>query len=135
MAIAPSTSPLEEGERFTLKCMANKSLHLQNTPSLSWLDSAGNRIITGEGISVGLTVQPSDGMVMKTLTFDSLDRTHSMEYRCNATIVFSPPPYIVSKEALWDVVVECEPHSQPPHAIFSTYSEKNGEPGNEVSYL
>ena len=57
---------------------------------------------------MGLTVQPSDGRVMKTLTFDSLDRTHSMEYRCNATIAFRPPPYEISKQALWDVIVECE---------------------------
>ena len=31
-----------------------------------------------------------------------------MEYRCNTTIRFIPPPYSVSKEALWDVVLDSD---------------------------
>ena len=31
-----------------------------------------------------------------------------MEYRCNGTIRFTPPPYSVSKAAFWDVVVDSE---------------------------
>ena len=68
----------------------------------------GNRIVTSDGISVGLTVESGRGMVMRTLTFDSLDRSHSMEYRCTATITFLPPPHVISKEAIWDLVVKSE---------------------------
>ena len=112
LSVAITTSELstslEEGQRFTLTCVANKSVHLQDTPSINWYDSMGNRIITDAGITVGLTVETGSGTVSKSLTFDSLDRSHSMEYRCNATIRFTPPPYSVNKAALWDVVVDSE---------------------------
>ena len=51
----------------------------------------GNRILNDEGITVGHFTESGDGMVMRTLTFDSLDKSHIMEYRCNATITFRPP--------------------------------------------
>ena len=110
LSITITSSPysLQEGERFTLTCTANKSLHLQNTPSVNWYDGMGNQIVNDENIRVGHLAESSDGMVMKTLTFDSLDRSHTMQYRCNATITFRPPPYIVSKEAIWNLVFQGE---------------------------
>ena len=106
VAITSSPSSLQEGERLTLTCTANKSLYLQNTPSVNWYNGMGNRIVTDEEIRVGHTVESGDGRVMTTLTFDSLDRSHTMQYRCNATITFHPPPYIMSKEAIWVLIVQ-----------------------------
>ena len=65
----------------------------------------GNRILNDEGITVGHFTESGDGMVMRTLTFDSLDKSHIMEYRCNATITFRPPPHIISKQAIWAALV------------------------------
>ena len=93
---------------MTLTCTANKSLYLKNTPSVNWYDGMGNRIVTDEGIRVGHLTDSDDGMVMKTLTFDSLDRSHVMEYRCNVTITFRPPPHSISKQAIWAALVQCE---------------------------
>ncbi len=102
-----TTSPTtpREGKNFTLSCFVRKSPQLQSTPTVDWYDGMGNRIVTDGGIRVGLLVESGDGTVMKSLTFASLDTSHSLEYRCNATLRFVPPPYIVSKEAFWDVVV------------------------------
>ena len=101
------TSP-QEGKNFTLTCVVRKSSHLQSIPSIDWYDAMGNRIVTDGGIRVGLLVESGDGTVMKSLTFASLDTSHSMEYRCNATLRFRPPPYIISKEAVWDLLVQRE---------------------------
>ena len=68
----------------------------------------GNWIVTDIGIRVGLLVESGDGTMMKSLTFASLDTSHSMEYKCSATIRFRPLPYIISKEAVWDLVVNGE---------------------------
>ena len=105
-----TTSPTtpREGNNFTLNCVVRKSPHLQSIPTVDWYDGMGNRIVTDGGIRLGLLVESGDGTVMKSLTFASLDTSHSMEYRCNATVRFRPPPYIISKEALWDLVVHCE---------------------------
>ena len=105
-----TTSPTtpREGENFTLNCVVRKSPHLLSTPMVDWYDDMGNRIVTDSGIRLGLLVESGDGTVMKSLTFASLDTSHSMEYRCNATLRFRPPPYIVSKQALWDLVIQCE---------------------------
>ena len=105
-----TTSPTtpREGENFTLSCVVRKSPHLQSTPTVDWYDGMGNRIVTDGGIRLGLLVESGDGTLMRSLTFASLDTSHSMEYRCNATLRFRPPPYIVSKQALWDLVVHCE---------------------------
>lgn len=108
VSIAPSMSSPNEGDSFTLTCTANKSLHLLNSPTINFYDDMGNRIVTSDGIRVGLTVESGSGMVMRTLTFESLDKSHSIEYRCNATITFAPPPYIISREAIWDLVVKSE---------------------------
>ena len=67
-----------------------------------------NRIVNDEGIRVGHLAESNDGMVMRTLTFASLDRSHVMEYRCNATINFRPPPYVMSKEAIWAILFRGE---------------------------
>ena len=101
-----SSSPTipREGEAFTLKCVATKSPHLQNTPTIDWYDAMGNRIVTDGVIRLGLLVESGDGTVMRSLTFTSLDTSHSMEYRCNAIIRFFPPPYIMTREAVWDLV-------------------------------
>ena len=107
LVTTPPTTPLE-GKNFTLSCVVRKSPHLQSTPTVDWYDDMGNRIVTDGGIRLGLLVESGDGTVMKSLTFASLDTSHSMEYRCNATLRFRPPPYIVSKQALWDLVVHCE---------------------------
>lgn len=64
--------------------------------------------MTDGGIRLGILVASGDGTVMRALTFSSLDTSHSMEYRCNATIRFRPPPFVISKEAVWDLVVHCE---------------------------
>ena len=101
------TSP-QEGKNFTLTCVVRKSPHLQSTPTVDWYDAMGNRIVTDGGIRLGLLVESGDGTVMKSLMFASLDTSHSMEYRCNATLRFHPPPYIISKEAIWDLLVQCE---------------------------
>ena len=108
VALVPSNSTLNEGDRFTLTCMANRSLYLQNSPTINFYDNMGNRIVTSDGISVGLTVESGSGTVLRTLTFDSLDRSYSMEYRCTATVTFLPPPHTISREAIWDLVVKSE---------------------------
>ena len=107
LSVLVTTSPTtpREGKNFTLSCVVRKSPHLQSTPTVDWYDGMGNRIVTDGGIRVGLLVESGDGTVMKSLTFASLDTSHSMEYKCNATIRFHPLPYIISKEALWDLVV------------------------------
>ena len=89
-------------------CMATKSLHLQRIPTVDWYDAMGNQIVTDEGIRLGFLVESGDGTVMRSLTFGSLDTSHSMEYRCNTTIMLLPPPYIITKEAIWDLVVQRE---------------------------
>ena len=106
VTISPTTP--REGKNFTLSCVVRKSPHLQSIPTVDWYDDMGNRIVTDGGIRLGLLVESGDGTVMKSLTFSSLDTSHSMEYRCNATLRFRPPPYIVIKQALWDLVVHCE---------------------------
>jgi hypothetical protein len=102
-----TTSPTtpREGKNFTLSCVVRKYPQLQSTPMVDWYDGMGNRIVTDGGIRVGLLVESGDGTLMKSLTFASLDTSHSMEYICNATLRFLPPPYNVSKEAVWDLVV------------------------------
>ena len=93
---------------FTLVCMATISPHLQSTPTVDWYDAMGNRIVTDDGIRPGLLVESGDGTVIRSLRFDSLDMSHSMEYRCNVTIRLLPPPYVISKQAVWDLIVQCE---------------------------
>ena len=104
------TSPTtpREGKNFTLNCVVRTSPSLQSVPTVNWLDGTGNQIVTDGGIRVGLLVKSGDGTVMKSLMFASLDTSHSMEYKCNATIRFRHPPYIISKEAVWDLVVNGE---------------------------
>ena len=104
---SPSLSP-QEGEVFTLVCMATVSPHLQSTPTVDWYDAMGNRIVTDDGIRLGLLVESGDGTVMRSLMFSSVDTSHSMEYRCNVTIGLLPPPYVISKQAIWDLVVQRE---------------------------
>ena len=110
LSVLVTTSPTtpQEGKNFTLSCVVRKSPHLQSTPMVDWYDGMGNRIVTDGGIRVGLLVESGDGTVMKSLMFASLDTSHSMEYKCNATIRFRHPPYIISKEAVWDLVVNGE---------------------------
>jgi hypothetical protein len=105
-----TTSPTtpREGKNFTLSCVVRKSPQLQSTPMVDWYYDVGNRTVTDGGIRVGLLVEYGDGTVMKSLTFSSLNISYSMEYRCNATLQFLPPLHIVSKEAVWDLVVYCE---------------------------
>ena len=91
--------------------MATISPHLQSTPTVDWYDARGNRIVTDDGIRLGLLVESGDGTVMRSLMFSSVDTSHSMEFRCNATIQLLPPPYVISKQAIWDLTVQCE--SQP----------------------
>ena len=88
--------------------MVRKSPHLLNTPTIDWYDAMGNRIVSDGGIRLGLLVESGDNTVMRSLTFASLDTSHSMEYRCSATIRFSPPPHIINKEAIWNLVVHGE---------------------------
>ena len=106
LSVTSSAIPPREGSGFSLTCMAQKSPYLQSTPTIDWYDSMGNRIVTDGGIRLGLPVESSDGTVVRSLTFVSLDSSHTMEYRCNATIRFLPPPYIISKEAVWNLVVQ-----------------------------
>ena len=108
MLITTSLTTPREGKNFTLSFMVRKSPHLHNIPTIDWYDGMGNRIVTDGGIRVGLLVEPGDGTVMRSLTFASLDTSHSMEYRCNTNIRFRPPPYTISKEAVWDLVVQSE---------------------------
>ena len=105
-----TTSPTtpQEGNNFTLSCVVRKSPHLQSTPTVDWYDGMGNRIVTDVGIRLGLLVESGDGTVMRSLTFASLDTSHPMDYRCNANIQLRPPPYTISKEAVWDLVVQSE---------------------------
>ena len=105
MLITTSPTTPREGKNFTLSCVIRKSPHLQSIPTVNWYDGMGNRIVTDGGIRLGPLVESGDGTLMKSLIFSSLDTSHSMEYRCNATLRFRPPPYIVSKEAVWDLVV------------------------------
>ena len=108
LSVLVTTSPTtpREGNNFILSCVVRKSPHLQSTLTVDWYDGMGNRIVTDGGVRLGLLVESGDGTVMRPLTFASLDTSHSMEYRCNATVRFRPPPYIISKEALWDLVVQ-----------------------------
>ena len=61
--------------------------------------------MTDGGIRVGILLVSGDGTVIRSLTFLSLETTHTMEYRCNATIRFNPHPYITSKQAVWALAV------------------------------
>ena len=106
MNVTTSAIPPKEGSAFSLTCTAQKSPHLQSTPTVDWYDSMGNRIVTDGGIRLGLLVESGDGTVVRSLTFISLNTTHTMEYRCSATIRFLPPPHIVSKEAVWNLIVQ-----------------------------
>lgn len=103
--ITSSSTLPQEGSAFSLTCVAIKSSLLQNTPTIDWYNAAGNRIVTDAGIRVGLLVESGDGTVIRSLTFLNLDTTHSMEYKCNTTIRFSPPPYVISKQAVWALTV------------------------------
>ena len=111
--VIKSASQPKEGSDFSLICVAGKSPHLQSTPTIDWYDSMGNQIVTDERIRLGLLVESGDGTVVRSLTFVSLDLSHAMEYRCNATIRFLPPPYIISKEAIWNLIVERKPYLLP----------------------
>ena len=108
LSVTSSATPPKEGSGFSLTCMARKSPHLLSTPTIHWYDFMGNRIVTDGAIRLGLLVESGDGTVVRSLTFVSLDPSHTMEYRCNATIRFLPPPYIISKEAVWTLVVQGE---------------------------
>ena len=108
LSVTSSAIPPRMGSGFSLTCMAQKSPHLLSTPTIDWYDSMGNKIVTDRGIRLGSPVESSDGTVVRSLTFVPLEPSHTMEYRCNATIRFLPPPYIISKEAIWNLVVQGE---------------------------
>ena len=105
--LTASPSIPQQNSAFILTCLATKSPHLTQTPTIDWYDAGWNRIVTDleRGIRVGEIVVTSDGTVIRSLTFLSLDVSHSMDYRCNASIQFLPPPYIVSKEVVWNLIV------------------------------
>ena len=56
--------------------------------------------MTDGGIRLGLLVESEDGTVMRSLTFASLDTSHSMEYSYYSVQASS---YIINKEAAWDL--------------------------------
>ena len=128
--VTASSSTPQQNSAFVLTCLATKSSHLQQIPTIDWYNAEGNRIVTdlSGGLRVGQLVVTSDGTVIRSLTFLSLDVSHSMEYRCNASIRFIPPPYIVSKEAAWNLVVYAGPskctHTIATHStiIYKEYS-------------
>ena len=76
------------GEAFSIECIAIELLvGLSNRPSLAWLDSSGQQVVPGDGISLIL-----DEVVGKTsliLQFDALRTSQAQEYAC-LSILNSP---------------------------------------------
>ena len=69
------------GNMYSILCRATLVDGIQSTPIFTWLDSNGNRIVSGNGISVGLQSTRS-----LPLDFSILRGSHSGNYTCTATL-------------------------------------------------
>ena len=106
VSVNTSSSTPQKGEQFTLTCIATKSSLLENSPTVDWYDGMGNRIVSSATDGIIVDILLVSGLEFKrSIVFSSLDISHSREYRCNAIIHTVAPPYIITKEATWNVLV------------------------------
>lgn len=69
------------GEMYDVLCEAVLEDGIQSTPFLTWLNSDGQQVMSGDGISVGPPTATS-----LPLEFSVLRASHSGEYTCQATL-------------------------------------------------
>ena len=83
------------GGSYTLTCtIMEEVVGLTNMPSLQWLDSSGQEIVDGEGITVEQTHQNETTTIL-VLIFDPVRTSHGGEYTCQG-ILESPPGILVN---------------------------------------
>ena len=83
------------GGSYTVTCtIMEEVVGLTNMPSLQWLDSSGQEIVDGEGITVEQTHQNETTAIL-VLIFDPLRTSHGGEYTCQG-ILESPPGMLVN---------------------------------------
>ena len=93
------------GRQFSLICEINQVAGLTSQQlSIQWLDSQGNPVVNGSGVSVQ-GPERSGTQTTFTLQFDSLSLEHSQEYICLATLTSPAPPFEFEREAIQDVIV------------------------------
>ena len=79
---------------------------LINTPSLQWLDSSGQEIVDGEGITVEKTHQNETTAIL-VLTFDPVRTSHGGQYSCQGTLESPPGPLMNTSEQTVTVSSKC----------------------------
>lgn len=80
MSITSIGDPLA-GKMYDIECLVTILEGIRSTPILTWLDSDGNRIDSGDGIVVG---PPTANSLL--LDFNFLEMSHSGKYTCTATL-------------------------------------------------
>ena len=108
------------GEQFSLTCEIDQSEGLTSQQlSIEWLDSQGNPVVTGNGISIQGPVTVNTHTTL-TLNFDSLSLEHSQSYICLATLPSQAPPFELVREAIQNVNIgKSIMHSQSLNYICS----------------
>ena len=91
------------GEQFSLACEIAQAEGLMSQQlSIEWLDSQGNPVVTGSGVSIQGPVRV-DTRTTLTLNFDSLSLEHSQSYICLATLPSQAPPFELVREVIQNV--------------------------------
>ena len=80
LSIVPTGNQIA-GSMYELECSATIVDGIQSTPIFTWLDSDGNRIMSGNGLVVG----PPTANTLP-LDFNILTGSHSGTYTCNVTL-------------------------------------------------
>lgn len=80
LSIIPMGSPIA-GRMYNILCSAANLDGIQSTPIFTWLDSNGNRVVNGDGITVGPPAASS-----LPLEFSILRGSQSGVYTCSVTL-------------------------------------------------
>ena len=92
------------GEMYDVLCEAILDDGIQSTPFLTWLNSDGQQVTSGDGISVGPPTASS-----LPLEFSVLRASHSGQYTCQVTLysLVLQTPITASASISLDVIGTC----------------------------
>lgn len=93
------------GRPFSLICEINQVEGLTSQElNIQWLDSRGDPVITGNGVSIQGPVR-SGTQTELTLNFDLLSLENRREFICLAILTSQAPPFEFVREAIHDLNV------------------------------
>ena len=95
------------GEAYSIECIAIELREgLSNRPSLAWLDSSGQQVVPGDGIS--LILDEIVGRTSLVLQFDALRTSQAQEYTCLSVLNSPALTEPLNNSTRANVIIQCK---------------------------